>query len=145
MASEWFCMIKGKALGPFLPNDLKRLVGEGKLSASDFVRKGTSGEWVSASKVKGLFEGKENPVLPSPPAIPPKSEKGKRRLPRYALLTLGLLLVLALAVPFLLPKKEVSEKERVLGSFRTLVENVEKDLSTGLVGIDVENTRERAI
>ena len=64
MASEFFCILKGKPAGPFSADELKGLAVVGKLSPSDFLRKGKEGEWVSASKFKRLFEEKQSAPLP---------------------------------------------------------------------------------
>jgi hypothetical protein len=73
MASEFFCTLKGKPAGPFSADELKGLVVVGKLSPSDFLRKGKEGKWVSASKFKKLFEEKQSAPLPpdrQPPTVP---------------------------------------------------------------------------
>jgi hypothetical protein len=64
MASEFFCTLNGKPAGPFSADELKGLAAVGKLSPSDFIRKGKEGEWVSASKFKRLFEEKQSAPLP---------------------------------------------------------------------------------
>jgi hypothetical protein len=64
MASEFYCTLNGKPAGPFSADELKGLAVEGKLSPSDFLRKGKEGEWVSASKFKRLFEEKQSAPLP---------------------------------------------------------------------------------
>jgi hypothetical protein len=70
MASEFFCILKGKPAGPFSADELKGLAVVGKLSPSDFLRKGKEGEWVSASKFKRLFKEKQSAGLP-PNSQPP--------------------------------------------------------------------------
>lgn len=56
MAVEWFFQSRGKILGPFAPDQLRRLVLEGKVSQETQVRRGREGEWVPASRVRRLFD-----------------------------------------------------------------------------------------
>lgn len=55
MAVEWFFQSRGKILGPFAPDQLLRLAHEGKISQETQVRRGRDGEWVPATRVRGLF------------------------------------------------------------------------------------------
>lgn len=41
--------------GPFSPSDLRRLVSEGRITASTLVRRGKDGQWIEAKRVHGLF------------------------------------------------------------------------------------------
>jgi hypothetical protein len=86
MASEFFCTLNGKPAGPFSADELKGLAVVGKLSPSDFLRKGKEGEWVSASKFKKLFEEKQSAPLPpdhQPPRVP---DCGRKKDPSKAIL-----------------------------------------------------------
>jgi S1-C subfamily serine protease len=51
----WFVRKNGKTHGPFTARQLKQLAEHRKLLSDDEVRKGESGEWLRAEKVKGLF------------------------------------------------------------------------------------------
>jgi S1-C subfamily serine protease len=52
---EWFLQIEGRESGPFSVDELVFLAKEGRLSATDQVRRGTTGQWTAAaSVVKGL-------------------------------------------------------------------------------------------
>lgn len=100
MASEFFCTINGKPAGPFSADELKGLAVVGKLSPSDFLRKGKEGEWVSASKFKRLFEEKHSAPLPperQPPTVP---DRGRIKDPFKAVVA-GVIVVFGL-VSFLL-------------------------------------------
>jgi len=77
MASEYFCTLKGKPAGPFSADELKGLAVVGKLSPSDFLRKGKEGEWVSASKFKRLFEEKQSTPLPPDRQSPSSPDRGR--------------------------------------------------------------------
>ena len=58
MAAEWYYKTAtNEEVGPFAPDDLKRLASEGRISSSTMVRKGMDGRWVPAKKVKGLVNG----------------------------------------------------------------------------------------
>ncbi len=78
MTAEWYYKNPtSKEVGPFTAADLKRLASEGRISPSMMVRKGTEGQWVPASKVKGLVNGEAAkptaitpaPVVRSPPPV----------------------------------------------------------------------------
>lgn len=56
MATEWFIEKNGKWHGPFSSARLKALASEGKLQASDHVRKGQEGKAIAARQIKGLFD-----------------------------------------------------------------------------------------
>jgi hypothetical protein len=64
MASQFFCILEGKPAGPFSANELKGLAVVGKLSPSDFLRKGKEGKWVPASRHRGLFEATQSGLSP---------------------------------------------------------------------------------
>lgn len=66
MATEWFCQIDHDEYGPMSSAALRELVAAGRLSASDRVRKGSGGNWVTASRVSGLFDGTHS-LAKSPP------------------------------------------------------------------------------
>ena len=66
MATEWFCQIDHDEYGPLSSAALRELVAAGRLSASDRVRKGRGGNWVTASRVSGLFDGTHS-LAKSPP------------------------------------------------------------------------------
>ncbi len=83
MAAEWYCYIAGREFGPLSAQDLRAMVAEGSLTPRHHVRRGTSGPWVEAGQVKGLFPAsggqQETPLppvstvssaVPAPP-VPP--------------------------------------------------------------------------
>jgi hypothetical protein len=51
----WFVRVMGTELGPMEPSKLIEMARSGQLAPDDVVRKGSSGEWVQAFSVKGLF------------------------------------------------------------------------------------------
>ena len=65
MATEWYLRIGDKKHGPFSSSQLKQLAENGRVTALSQVRKGESGDWVLASKVKGLVATGDS-ELPSP-------------------------------------------------------------------------------
>lgn len=55
MAANWFAKCGGAQYGPLTSAQLKRLADGGKVLPDSLVRRGESGTWVPAQKVKGLF------------------------------------------------------------------------------------------
>ena len=55
MAHQWFIRLGGKEHGPFSSSQLKQLAHQGKISHDTEVRRGESGSWIAAGRVKGLF------------------------------------------------------------------------------------------
>lgn len=69
MTAEWFYAHNGQMAGPITADQLRQDALAGKVAVSDHVRRGANGTWVSASKVKGLFDPAPTPSLP--PRMPP--------------------------------------------------------------------------
>lgn len=70
MATQWFYQVMGDELGPCSAAELKERAVTGKLREDSLVRKGTHGQWISAWRVKGLFDkAPEHPV--AVPAVEP--------------------------------------------------------------------------
>ncbi len=67
MSQHWYIKHNGKVLGPVDSNKLRQLAGAAKIEAATEVRLGDAGEWVAASKVKGLIASEESPPLPPSP------------------------------------------------------------------------------
>ena len=55
MASEWYCDLRGKKVGPLTPQELLEMVRLGDVTATTMVRKNDS-KWFRADEVGGLFE-----------------------------------------------------------------------------------------
>jgi len=59
----------GKEIGPMMSEQLKQMAVQKLLSPDDVIRKGASGKWTPASRVKGLFdasvERSKEPIRPS--------------------------------------------------------------------------------
>jgi GYF domain 2 len=67
----WYCKIDDVEHGPLSQDDLVRMAGEGRLSASDLVRNEQKKKWYKAGTVKGLkFPADEDTVRPSRPSEP---------------------------------------------------------------------------
>lgn len=62
MASQWYCKSGESKLGPMGAAALRKLVSEGSLNPTDYVRKGADGKWVRAKTVKGLFPAEPTPA-----------------------------------------------------------------------------------
>jgi GYF domain 2 len=56
MSVEWFYMRSSQIVGPLTALQLREHALAGKVTPSDHVRRGGDGNWVGASKVKGLFD-----------------------------------------------------------------------------------------
>ena len=67
MASEWYCEIAGREIGPLTPQQMKAMAAKGQILPSDCVRRGARGEWILARQVKGLLADDTS----APPAAPP--------------------------------------------------------------------------
>ena len=66
MAVQWYLKQGDESVGPFNSSELKRMGDAGEVQPSDLVQKGEEGQWVSASKVQGLFEQETSPSGPPP-------------------------------------------------------------------------------
>jgi hypothetical protein len=55
MASEWYCKVLGREIGPVTFQDLVNMVRAGTLSEEDRVRRRGSRDWTAAREVIGLF------------------------------------------------------------------------------------------
>lgn len=62
MASEWYCQIDGEEHGPLSADQVRTMAQIGQLTRESLVRKGLTGQWTSALRVRGLFEEGEIPV-----------------------------------------------------------------------------------
>lgn len=76
--AEWYYKIAEQVVGPLSSEQLKALAEGGRLAPGDPVAKSSEGPWVTASRVKGLFEvaaiddepAEESPSsMPSPPVV----------------------------------------------------------------------------
>ena len=72
MAKQWFYKVMGDEFGPCSAAELKEQAALGNIREDTLVRKGTDGQWVSAWRVKGLFDQTPNrPTAPSVAEPPP--------------------------------------------------------------------------
>jgi hypothetical protein len=73
MTSEWFVRINNVERGPISSETLKHLAMDGKVMPKTPIRKGASGDWVPAGRVKGLFDrvSHELPQQPGSQNQPP--------------------------------------------------------------------------
>ena len=55
MASQWYCEVRGKKIGPLSPPELLEKVRVGDVTPTTMVRKNDS-KWFRADQVGGLFE-----------------------------------------------------------------------------------------
>lgn len=54
--SEWYVKINEKTHGPMTSKQLKDYSASGKITPETALKKGTDGQWVKASNVRGLFD-----------------------------------------------------------------------------------------
>lgn len=65
MSGAWYYKLMGDDIGPLSGADLRRHALDGKLTPDAYVRRGDSDRWVSADKVKGLFDPPSSPLPPT--------------------------------------------------------------------------------
>lgn len=56
MSVEWYYQLMGEEIGPLSASALKEKAATGDIQWDTFIRKGRDGQWVSAWRVKGLFD-----------------------------------------------------------------------------------------
>ena len=119
MAAEWFVRIADVEHGPISSEALKQLAFEGQVTSELSVKKGASGNWVPAGRVKGLFASTTDQISPPPmpqarPPMPkvttvvPSVAEAPASSPRFSLdtyqivlLSVGAVCLLVLAIsPF---------------------------------------------
>jgi hypothetical protein len=76
MSERWFCKIKDKQYGPLSAQQLRAAAKKNLLSPNDAVKKGETGQWVRAGKVRGLFPESPAGVSPSPPVSAQRKKTG---------------------------------------------------------------------
>ena len=96
MASQWFCKILGRELGPISFEEMADLVRDGTLTEEDPVLRKGAHEWMKAGEVIGLFRAaakekepveeaappEPEPAPPTSPFQPKKPSRWRPRLPR---------------------------------------------------------------
>ena len=87
MAVEWFYLRAGQIVGPLTAAQLREHALERRVAAADHVRHGGDGDWVPATKVKGLFDAatsarSQSAALPPSPAALPQA--APREMPQPA-------------------------------------------------------------
>ena len=82
MANQWHVQLEGKVFGPLNDQDLARLASEGRITPVTPTQLNRSGEWVQASRIKGLFEkvidnqpeNRKNNSIPPDTRLKPKNK-----------------------------------------------------------------------
>lgn len=104
MAVEWFYMRAGQIVGPLTAAQLREHALVKKITSTDHVRHGVDGNWMLASKVKGLFDPtpaeKESPGRePGPAAVIEDAPVAlRKRWPWYASGALMVVVLVGLVV-----------------------------------------------
>ncbi len=70
LSTEWFYQAMGDVVGPLNAAELRAHAHSGRIMCDTFVRRGPDGQWLSADRIKGLFD-RDSPKLPTPP-VPPQ-------------------------------------------------------------------------
>jgi hypothetical protein len=78
MANDYYARVMGSVIGPMSPVELKDMASSRRISESDEVRRGTSGDWQPAATVSGLAfpANKSNATLNYRPASEESSGAG---------------------------------------------------------------------
>ena len=73
MATDWYVRIGNAERGPISSEALKQLALEGRVTPETPLKKGAAGDWVPASRVKGLFGPPVASAIPPsmPASVPP--------------------------------------------------------------------------
>lgn len=53
---KWYYQIMGEVVGPLNATELQEHARQGRITPDTFIRRATDGQWVSAERVKGLFD-----------------------------------------------------------------------------------------
>lgn len=53
--NRWYCYVLEQQLGPLTLDDLCRMVSNGELAQSDYVKQGLHGRWTPAGRMPGLY------------------------------------------------------------------------------------------
>jgi hypothetical protein len=88
MSHHWFCKVSGKQVGPLSSQQLKAMAAQGKLHPDDFIRQGEEGQWVAASRVKGLFpsQGAAKTTPAERPAEAPAERPATAAAPLFSMM-----------------------------------------------------------
>ena len=74
MATQWFYKLMGDEVGPCSTREFMEKAANGVVRPDSLVRKDVDGQWVSAWRVKGLFDNKSDAAKPTAEVEPPKPE-----------------------------------------------------------------------
>ena len=87
MPSEWYCQIDGTEYGPLTSGQLRKMALDGRLSRKALVRKGPTGGWLQADRLKGLFDPAVSETAPASQQAPQDTEPVRK--PRVGTATLA--------------------------------------------------------
>lgn len=141
MSEKWYYQIMGEVVGPLSADEVRAHAQNGLITPDTLVRKGAEGRWVTAHRVKGLFDRKpatapsppprqqapdrREPPVATPEPSPARSRAGKvqlrRRLTTYGGIGALVLVVLAAFVWYMLPvsrEKMVARAEQSVAHIR---------------------------
>jgi hypothetical protein len=81
MASEWYVRVGNAERGPVAPETLRDLAQQGKITPDMLVKKGATGPWFPASRVKGLFAATASGAATTPATTPATTTAAKPAAP----------------------------------------------------------------
>jgi hypothetical protein len=95
VTAEWYLLLEGVERGAFTASKLKELAREGTITPDTTVKKGAEGNWVRASRVKGLFEEVVQPevVQEAPRTDQPQKANGLRKTKQESTFPLRITLI----------------------------------------------------
>ncbi|WP_160168250.1 GYF domain-containing protein [Novipirellula maiorica] len=74
MSAQWYYQLMGEELGPFTSKQLKEKAAAGEVAPDSLIRKGPDGDWITAIRVKRLFDApKQSSTSPPPVSQQPNS------------------------------------------------------------------------
>lgn len=92
MSTEWFCKLNDREVGPVTLQQIKSMADRGTLRPEDLIRRGETGTWLSAGKVRGLFPSQDSPAAEPTPVSDAETTKIKKasRLPQAESIPVGI-------------------------------------------------------
>tara|TARA_R110002073_G_scaffold177188_12_gene335185 strand:+ start:15438 stop:16673 length:1236 start_codon:yes stop_codon:yes gene_type:complete len=67
MSGQWYYQLMGEEFGPFTSTQLKEKATAGEVGPDSLIRKGPDGDWITAIRVKRLFDAPKQSSTSQPP------------------------------------------------------------------------------
>jgi hypothetical protein len=75
--ATWFYQIMGEEIGPVSSSQLTELADKGIVTIDTLVRKEQAGDWITADRLKGLFETRKNRIVRQHPNLGEEIRPGR--------------------------------------------------------------------